>query len=256
MSRTAPLIGLALIGAVAGAGFAEDGTDANGRVCGDAIRDEESRRTYPGDLLISIALVESGRYDRTQGLKVPWPWTVTAAGRGRFFATKAAAAAKIRSLRAAGIESIDVGCMQVNLHYHAQAFDTVEDALDPTQNVAYAASFLTDLALRTGSWFAAVGRYHSGTAEHAKRYRTKVLAQRDARRRGGHDELRRLGRPPVEHEVLTDSEHPPAAPGLPTVLRGSAGPRSPARVFAPGRVVLPIILRGARHADPDGGARR
>lgn len=246
--RAAFLVGLSL-SAVAGDVIAGEQANAEERICADAIRAEESQRAYPADLLIAIALVESGRFNARRRANTPWPWTVTAGGRGRFFASRAAAAAAVRGLRARGIESIDVGCMQVNLYYHADAFTSVDDALDPQLNVAYAASFLTDLAMQTGSWIAAVGRYHSGTAINARRYRAKVLAARAARRRA-RDPLAASGSAlPLEtgEPLLTDA---PAASDLPSVLRGSKTTQSPGRVFAPGRVVLPIILRGNRDGDP------
>ena len=37
----------------------------------------------------------------------------------------AAAIAAVTRLRARGIRNIDVGCMQVNLHYHGQHFETL-----------------------------------------------------------------------------------------------------------------------------------
>lgn len=251
------LVGLGL---VAGAGDGHAGTSAerDARVCAEAIHNEERRRAYPGDLLMAIALVESGRFDKRLGLKAPWPWTVTAGGRGRFFANKAGALAAIRDLRASGVASIDVGCMQVNLYYHARAFASIEDALDPAQNVTYAGSFLTDLAVRTGSWFSAVGRYHSGTAEYAKRYRTKVIAVRDARRRRDPGGLQGPAdvEQPEDGAGLLAADEAATAPDLPTVLRGSARGQGPARVFAPGRIVLPIILRGERSRSSDSAPDR
>ncbi len=245
-------VGLVMVIADANAG---ERRLADARLCGDAIRAEERRRAYPRDLLLAIALVESGRYEETRGVRMPWPWTVTAGGRGEFFVSRAGAAAAVRDLRAKGIESIDVGCMQVNLYYHAEAFDSVEDALDPAQNVAYAAFFLTDLAVRTGSWLAAVGRYHSGSAENARRYRMRVLAARDAHRRHARDGLR----PPNTFEQDPESrdvrdDEPQAVEGLPNMLRGSRNPHAPARTFAPGQTFLPIILRGGRGSDTDSDA--
>ena len=35
------------------------------------------------------------------------------------------------------------------------------NAIDPINNVAYAATFLKDLRLKSGSWAHAVGRYHT-----------------------------------------------------------------------------------------------
>ncbi|HCF18886.1 MAG TPA: hypothetical protein DEV96_12760, partial [Rhodospirillum rubrum] len=55
----------------------------------------------------------------------------------------------------------DVGCMQVNLRYHGGAFDSLEEAIDPAANVAYAASFLRRLFDDTNDWAEAVTAYHS-----------------------------------------------------------------------------------------------
>ena len=95
-------------------------------------------------------------------------------GKGYFLKSKAEAVAKVHQLRAKGINSIDVGCMQVNLRFHGKAFATVEDALDPFLNVSYGASYLTALRGEYRNWLNAVERYHSGTEKFYKIYRTKV----------------------------------------------------------------------------------
>lgn len=66
--------------------------------------------------------------------------------------------------------------MQVNLHYHGDAFTDLTEAFDPETNVAYAADFLKTLYQQTGSWSEATGRYHSGTPELGGPYRARVLA--------------------------------------------------------------------------------
>ncbi len=37
-----------------------------------------------------------------------------------------------------GVQSIDVGCFQINMYYHPGAFATLEQAFDPRANAAYA----------------------------------------------------------------------------------------------------------------------
>src|SRR5690606_17964364 len=71
-------------------------------------------------------------------------------------------------------KSIDVGCMQVNLHHHPNAFATLDDAFDPQQNVAYAASFLSNLHQSSGSWRVAASHYHSKTPERGNLYVGRV----------------------------------------------------------------------------------
>ncbi|HJO71542.1 MAG: hypothetical protein QF450_07035 [Rhodospirillales bacterium] len=63
----------------------------------------------------------------------------------------------MRRLSARGVRNIDVGCMQVNLLYHKDAFATLEEAFEPASNAAYAARFLKDLYATSGSWSAAAG---------------------------------------------------------------------------------------------------
>ncbi len=91
-----------------------------------------------------------------------------------FFTTKAEAMNEVKRLQATGVTNIDVGCMQVNLHFHGHNFDTAAEAMDPDINVAYAAQFLTALKDSAASWNEAAGYYHSRTPERTAYYRGKV----------------------------------------------------------------------------------
>ncbi len=154
------------------------------QTCVREIARAERAQGLPRHLLVAVANVESGRWRADSGETIAWPWTVTAEGRGRFLPSKAAAIAVVRRLRARGLRNIDVGCMQVNLRYHGHAFENLESALDPTQNVAYAARFLRRLRATGGSWTRAVGNYHSNTPRLSGPYRAKVLrAYSEARHR-------------------------------------------------------------------------
>lgn len=145
-------------------------------LCAAAVAAEEARSGIPKRLLAAISLVESSRWDARSGTSVAWPWTVTAEGKGRFFPSKAAAIAAVRRLQAKGVTSIDVGCMQVNLHYHPTAFRSLDEAFDPERNVAYGARFLMELKRDHGSWQRAVQHYHSSTADRRIPYQRKVYA--------------------------------------------------------------------------------
>lgn len=147
-----------------------------GLLCRQAIAAAEQRYGIPDHLLAAIGRVESGRRDQETGLWHPWPWTIDAEGEGQFFATKAEAIAAVRSLQARGIRSIDVGCMQVNLAHHPDAFASLDQAFDPASNADYAARFLATLYQQTHSWTQAAAFYHSVTPELAAEYQGKVLA--------------------------------------------------------------------------------
>lgn len=153
------------------------GLGPDGALC-RAQTDPQGRRAgMPAHMLTALSHVESGRWDPGRQEKVAWPWTINAAGEGKIFPNKAAAIAEVRRLQAKGVRSIDVGCMQVNLYYHGDAFPTLEAAFDPAKNVAYAVEFLTNLKAETGSWQAAAVRYHSATPEYANRYRAKLRSE-------------------------------------------------------------------------------
>lgn len=135
----------------------------------------ERAHGLPTHLLTAISKVESGRWHVASGAVLAWPWTVTAGGKGRFLPSKKAAIAEVERLRARGVRNIDVGCMQINLGYHPEAFASLEEAFDPRRNVAYATRFLGELRARWGSWTRAVGNYHSNTPALSGRYRVKVF---------------------------------------------------------------------------------
>ncbi|WP_404381523.1 murein transglycosylase [Caenispirillum salinarum] len=157
-------------------------------LCRAATTREETRATMPDNLLTAISLVESGRWDKARQARVAWPWTVMAEGRGRYLPSKQAAIAEVKQLQARGVRNIDVGCMQVNLHWHGDAFGSLEEALDPAANAAYAARFLTELHMETGDWDVAAAWYHSRTPERADYYSGKVqvaLAELEGSPAGG-----------------------------------------------------------------------
>jgi hypothetical protein len=154
------------------------------KICAEPIRHHEQQAGIPNQLLAAVARAESGRWDKVESASFAWPWTVTAEGKGQFFANKGEAIAQVKQLRARGVRNIDVGCMQVNLLHHPDAFADLEEALDPQANVAYATSFLKQLFEQKRSWVTAVGNYHSATPEFHFRYREKVMKLwNDERRR-------------------------------------------------------------------------
>jgi hypothetical protein len=185
MSCGSPLRPLALLAGLivlawplAAAGTASDR-------CG-AIADRiERAEDIPPGLLQALALAESGRRDPAQG-QLAWPWAVRAGAEGFYPPSKEAALATVEALRAAGRSNIDVGCMQINLAYHGDAFGSLEDAFEPAHNVAYGARFLKQLQQETGSWAKATGRYHSAERERGQAYRARVYRiWHDLRRRQG-----------------------------------------------------------------------
>ncbi len=187
----------------------------------------------PTNLLLSVGLVESGRADPVNGQVSPWPWTVNVDGAGHFFDNEAEAAAFVR-LAQSSAGDIDVGCFQVSLRYHPEAFSSLDQALDPAANARAAAVFLGQLRARTGSWSGAIAAYHSASPALGLPYQRRVLASWQG-----------LGPLP---DGLNFAAAAPPAPDLVVIMQGpqarlvrvftmddpvtGGGPRMP-RVFTP-----------------------
>jgi hypothetical protein len=210
-------------------------------LCADAIQTAQARYAVPTGLLFAIGEVESGRPDPVTRRIAPWPWTVQAQNQSYYFASKAAAIQWVQAAQAKGVASIDVGCMQVNLMYHPNAFGTLDDAFDPAHNADYAARFLVSLHASTGDWQQASGLYHSETLALAIPYAQKVEDALNGRPWGGPMALL-----------------PNAAPPKPTVLTllqqawGATlnGPAAAAPVAATAGWVVPAPAAPRRHRPP------
>lgn len=213
-------------------------------ICRETIGHAERLKGIPGHLMQSVAIAESGRYDQQHKAVLAWPWTINAEGEGKYFPTKQAAVAEVKRLQAAGVKSIDVGCMQINLVHHAKAFASLEQAFDPGHNVAYGAEFLRERYEATRSWNTAVAHYHSQTPERGEPYRDRVLAIWQKQQQGGNAAVAALYR---------------GAPSpVPTTQPVAMAPQ-PARWFParPGQAVAQIqVIQGNKVTSiPVGGQR-
>ena len=81
----------------------------------------------------------------------------------------------VAKLKAQGKTNIDVGCMQLNLRWHAKFFNSLEQMMHPYDNVRYAARYLEKLYEETGSWEKAVKFYHSRNATFNTIYYAKYI---------------------------------------------------------------------------------
>lgn len=166
---------LALGGAAALPGNAS--ARPNDELCLSAIGTAEKRHKMPSGLLTAIALMESGHKAKDSKRFAPWPWTINSPAGSFYLGSRREAVAKVEELKASGHTNIDVGCMQINLYHHPEAFHSLDAAFDPKTNVNYGASFLSNLRRSSKTLFDAVGRYHSGTPRLGKAYARKVLAR-------------------------------------------------------------------------------
>ena len=138
-------------------------------LCIDAALAAARQTGVPIQVLLALTLTETGRTDADGGL-APWAWTLNQGGDGQWFDSREQAAAQLQTALDSGASNVDIGCFQLNWHWHGASFASAEAMLDPGANALYAAQHLLALYDSGGSWGAAVSAYHSATPEHAERY--------------------------------------------------------------------------------------
>jgi len=138
---------------------------------GEILRASQKYNVPPG-ILYAVGLTETGVKGTLQ------PYALNIEGKAVFAKSAAEAATEFARARQRGAKLIDLGCMQINHHYHASHFRSLADMLDPRQNVDYAARFLAELRDRHETWSMAVARYHAGPNNDPaqKRYVCRVIA--------------------------------------------------------------------------------
>ncbi|WP_295807362.1 transglycosylase SLT domain-containing protein [uncultured Nitratireductor sp.] len=136
----------------------------------EILRAAERYRVPPG-ILYAVGLTETGVKGSLQ------PYALNIEGTAVFARNANDAMRTFEQARAQGKKLIDLGCMQINHHYHGDQFENLRSMLDPRQNVDYAARFLVQLKRRHGSWSMAVARYHAGPNNDPaqKRYVCRVI---------------------------------------------------------------------------------
>ena len=143
----------------------------NLNICEREMISASSRHKVPLGVLYAVGMTETGRKGSLQ------PYALNIEGKTVFTNSERAAMKTFRSARMTGAKLIDLGCMQINHHYHGNQFSSVEEMLDPQKNVEYAARFLSELRVQEGSWTMAVARYHAGPNNNIaqKRYVCLVI---------------------------------------------------------------------------------
>lgn len=136
-------------------------------VCTDEIAEAARRHGVPVSVALTIAKVESSNQPLAMNI-AGWPAKAHSVGDG---------VQALRQLRNAGITSVDVGCMQINLKHHPHAFPRLDDAFDPKANADYGVRFLKRLFEDKKSWGQAIAAYHSSDPARQSVYLNKVRRQ-------------------------------------------------------------------------------
>jgi soluble lytic murein transglycosylase-like protein len=169
MTRTIPAV-LALLAAICTSSVARASADAT-NACEREIGRAAKVHDVPVSVFYAVGLTETGRKGSLQ------PYALNVEGRAYFAADLRDALRRFDEARAQNARLIDVGCMQINHHYHGTSFRSVSEMFDPRRNIEYAALFLKKLKQREGTWTLAVARYHAGPDNNPaqKRYVCAVI---------------------------------------------------------------------------------
>lgn len=142
------------------------------RICEKYLSAVSIAEGVPLGVLYAVGLTETGKDGRLH------PYALNIEGITVFASDPREALITFRKARRDGKVLIDLGCMQINEHYHGSNFSSVAEMLDPKKNIVYAARYLKSLKATEGSWTAAVARYHASpkVPKEQRRYICSVAA--------------------------------------------------------------------------------
>lgn len=128
----------------------------------------EQELGIPSGILASIAMVESG----IDG--APYPFALSIEGRAVMARSQSDAARYLHDRRGRVRSNTYVGCMQISLKVHKSQFSSVEDIVNPRENMRYAGRLLVRLHNEEGNWRSAIARYNGASLRVAQNYVCKV----------------------------------------------------------------------------------
>jgi soluble lytic murein transglycosylase-like protein len=143
-----------------------------GASCENQIMAAAQKYGIPAGILYSVGLTETGRKGSLH------PNALNIEGKAIYAKSSRHALDIFHSARTNNKKLIDLGCMQINHHYHHREFNSVAEMLNPKKNVEYAAKFLSRLKKRHQTWTMAVARYHAGPHNDPaqKKYVCRVIS--------------------------------------------------------------------------------
>ena len=141
-------------------------------VCEREIQAAAARYGVPEGILYSVGLTETGRKGSLSA------YAMNVEGKAYFPPSQQAAMTTFYDAKRQGRKLIDIGCMQINHHFHGENFSSPEEMFDPKRNVEYAAKFLRNLHDKHETWTMAVARYHAGPNNNPaqKQYVCRVIS--------------------------------------------------------------------------------
>ena len=146
---------LPILSVLATASFTSDALASAG-ACEREIQAAAAKYGVPEGILYSVGLTETGRKGSL------YAYAMNVEGKAYYPASTQEALSVFEAARREGRKLIDIGCMQINHHFHGENFSSAQEMFEPRRNVEYAAKFLRNLHARHETWTMAVARYHAG----------------------------------------------------------------------------------------------
>ena len=131
-------------------------------------------------VLYAVALIESAK-GSTKNQVTPWPWALNKSGKSIIPASQQEAQTILINTLAEGSRNIDVGLMQINVHWQGHRVDKPEQLLNPVTTLQIGALVLAEAIQSVpNDLVLGIGRYHSWqNVSAAVAYGRKVLAVAD-----------------------------------------------------------------------------
>ena len=131
-------------------------------------------------ILYAVALIESAKGSSLNNVR-PWPWSINKSGKSIIPDSQQEAQTILSKTLAEGSRNIDVGLMQINLHWQGHRVDKPEQLLNPVTNLQIGALVLAEAIQSVpNDLVLGIGRYHSWQNVNAAiAYGRKVLAVAD-----------------------------------------------------------------------------
>jgi Transglycosylase SLT domain len=140
-------------------------TLADANVCERHLPKVSQAENVPLGVLYAVGLTETGVKGSLH------PYALNVEGKTVMTHSVEEALAVFAEARKQGKKLIDLGCMQVNHHYHGKRFASVAEMLEPKKNIVYAARLLKTLHDQHGNWAAAVALYHASPRKPKEQHR-------------------------------------------------------------------------------------
>ncbi|MGL4900445.1 MAG: lytic transglycosylase domain-containing protein [Shewanella sp.] len=128
-------------------------------------------------MLYAVALTESASY-RGLNMTSPWPYTIRNGSNATYASSKAEAEKLLhQAVQESEKHQLDIGLMQINLHWHGHRVNSATDLLDPVTNLTLGSHILAE-AIKSSpdDLELGIGHYHSRNEKRARLYGQKVLS--------------------------------------------------------------------------------